>query len=154
MSRRSKSNKEGIMKKFLVLGLILSCLMFTSVAMAQVWYPTNRVTITWDAVTTLEDASPIPVGQTVTYTILTKFGTQDGAISEGSTIPGTQAVIGFSAPGRYYLGIKTNLMEGTTKLAESPVAWSYDVQAVQNGATFGVIFSRLPAAAKGIRMVQ
>lgn len=140
------------MKRFSPLIIILFIGFGAPWAGGQTWHPANQVTLAWDPVMTLAGGEPIPAGQTVTYTVFIKAGSPDGAAIEGATISATQAVVTFPVPGRYYLGIRANLMEGPEKIAESQVAWSYDAAACQNGRTFGVIFSRPPEKPMNLRI--
>lgn len=142
------------MFKKTLISVLLVLFSMPLIVYAQTWVPANQVTIAWDAVTRLEDGSPIPSGQTVTYTIWQRAGTQDGPVTEGSTIETTQATIGFATPGRYYIGISSNLMQESLLLAQSAVSWSYDATVTQNGQTFGIIFSVRPMGPRNLRVTQ
>lgn len=132
--------------------LMLIVLLFPVQGLSQTWYPTNQVTVAWDTVTTVDDGGPIPQGQSITYTLFSRSGSETGPIVEGGTVLTTQALISFSVPGKYFIGVRSNLMEGQVKLAESAIAWSYEISAVQNGNTFGIIFSKLPSKPTNLRV--
>ena len=135
------------------LAMVLAVLVGVSPLFADVtWKNTNQITIAWDAVTTLNNGNPIPVGFSVLYRIYTRiFGTISEV--EVTSLAATQVIITFSDEGRYLVGAKAVRLEDATGLAvsESEISWSDNPAVVSSAGTFGVIYYLPLANPKNVR---
>lgn len=151
------------MKK--ILFILVSLLLFASVASAETWYKVNQATFAWDAVTTLvqEDGTTIPVPATdvIRYNVFVK-DRKTGAENEvAHEILETQFTISFPNEGFYYLGAQTvryvsvdGLIPSGDPPLTSAIAWSSDAAACLNNDPFGVRNHLPPGNPKNLKTVQ
>jgi len=139
------------MKKLIL--MVLAMVFVASISFSQVWYPANQKTIAWDAVTTLDDGSPIPTGETIRYQIyIVKEGqSKDTAINLGNAT-NTQFLVTLPNEGKWFVGIETERLDSAGVLInKSSVSWSDNTTYCQNGETFGISFFRLPSQPQNLR---
>jgi hypothetical protein len=134
----------------LFLAMAMVGLMVSSV-FSQTWYPANQKTVGWDAVTQLDDGSPIPPDQSIRYQIyiaLSTDTTKANKVNIGNSIM-TQFVVTFPAEGKYFIGMEAERLDSTGAVISksTTISWSDDPASCSDGTTFGVIFFR---ALKGV----
>ena len=114
------------------------------------WYPANQRTVAWDAVTTLEDGTPLPEGSTVSYEVFYAKEDKTGQMSLGIT-SATSFTVTLPAEGKYIIGVQAIRNIVGVDPIRSTMAWSDDPTKCQNGATFGIIFYIKPGNVGGLR---
>lgn len=120
-----------------------------SIVWGQMWIPANQKTIGWDAVTTLQDGSAIPSGNSISYKVYRR--PELGTETEVATTTNTNYTITFSVEGKYFIGVKSLRLDSSgAQLSESLVSWSNDPAVVAAG-TFGIIYYLGPFAPRGLR---
>jgi hypothetical protein len=138
------------MKKLIL--IVLGLLLIGSFSFAQTWYPANQKMVAWDAVTTLDDGSPIPAGETVRYQvyILKEGEPETNKISVGSTTE-SQFLVTLSNEGKWFIGIESERMQGESIISKSSISWSSNTVVCQNGESFGITFFRMPRQPMNLR---
>ena len=134
----------------LALGLLLAPPP-TKAQAATVWKTANQITVAWDAITTLDDGSPLPTGTTMQYQLYTRTDPSGPPVANGNAVTATQATVTFTTEGQFDIGLKAQRMVNAQVVAESIIVWSNDPAVVQGGNTFGDIYFRAPAAPKNMR---
>jgi hypothetical protein len=133
------------MKKLLIaLILCFTLLSLSSIGACEVWYTANQKTFSWEAVTKLEDGSPIPSGSTIKYQPYIKLSTATEGTAYQGEITELSKTITFTVEGAYYLGVKTIRYVGTEKVSESAISWSNDPLVCFGGVPFGVNYYQSP----------
>ena len=128
------------MKKVLLAVVVL--LLCATAVTAQVTHWTNQATVEWDAVTTLADGSPVPVGDTIAYRVWTRIDGAETMVAEVST---TAYTFTFTEEGIYTVGVQTvRYPENGDPEIISEINWS-DVNGVFTPDPFYLGFY-LPAA--------
>ncbi|MBA7494470.1 hypothetical protein ES702_05046 [subsurface metagenome] len=137
-----------MIKKCLATAFVLFVFIFWhNVIFGMDWITANQVTLTWRAVTTMEDGSAIPEGDVVTYEVFLVPKTGDkiaDRILKVETIE-TEATLTFDLEGLFFLGVRAVRSKAGTRLISSKVSWTDNPGAVMDGLTQGVIFFRVPA---------
>jgi hypothetical protein len=108
-----------------------------------VWKPTNQATIAWDAVSTFDDGTALPVGSTVQYDTFTRRDTDPvTTYVRAITVTAPTATLTFLAEGRYFVGVQAiRLINDTiTPESNSTISWSDNTAVAQGGAPFGVSY--------------
>lgn len=142
--------------KNLCICLILSLfLALPTLAFSQEWITANQTTITWDAVTTLSDGTPLSGNDTIAYTIYLSNAITDpdkDNPAEIDTIEDTQKIITLVNEGQYFVGLKSirKLADGTV-VGESDIGWSDDPTVATNGDIFGIRYFLPPAIPTNMR---
>ena len=139
------------MKKFIF--IVMFILMTIGFAEAQTWYSANQKTVAWDAVTALADGSPIPADSSVQYRVFIAPSTATGEDQkiEMGIATGTNYLITLTTQGRYWVGIRSELVSNSVVVAQSAISWSDDSSKVPNGQTWGLSSFTAPAGTKGLR---
>ncbi len=127
-------------KKLAILLVLLAPLL-----MAQDIVYTSSATIEWDAVTTLGNGDPIPVGWTVEYEIFIS----DPETSIG-TITATEIDIPIAWSTHRYVGVRAVMNDGTT-IHYSDINWS-NANGLQTPDPFILVGVQLPAVPLGLRV--
>ena len=139
------------MKKILAV-VALSIFLFVETALAVTWHTFDGQAIGWDAVITLGNGNPIPVGDTITYNVYIVPETKDAvyAVLLGNTA-NTEYLIGSVDEGRYFVGVSTvRLPVDSTINEESEISWSANAVRCYNNETFGLVFYASAATPKGL----
>lgn len=139
------------MKKLIL--IILTFILLTSLSFSQTWYPANQKTIAWDAVTELDDGSPIPSDDKVKYQIyiVQENSAKSTAIILGTTEE-TQFLVTIPHEGKWFVGVKAQRFDSNGNLiSESEISWSDNSVYCQNNETFGISFFRVPKQPEGLR---
>jgi hypothetical protein len=146
------------MKKLLMLCItgFLWCFFFSASASAVTWHVANQSTVGWDAVTTLEDGSPLPADNAIEYVCYLANSVTDPNKANPTEVARTanvQQVITLNVEGRFYFGVKAirKLADGTI-VNESPISWSDDATKVASGDTFGLSYFLPPAAPGNVNL--
>lgn len=141
------------MKKVLLAMVLMVGILFSTQAFAQgTWYPVNQATVAWDAVTALDNGSPIPAGSTIQYVVYIKA--PGGAESQvGTPTTATTMLVTFANEGQYIIGVKAQRMAGTppSVVGESIIAWSDVAANVPASGTWGVVYYIKPGTVKNLR---
>jgi len=128
--------------KRLMLGFIFVILMFflsSTIVSAQIWYPTNQVTIAWDA-----------ADRATSYKLFVKSVDGTNAAEVGATVDLTYTIT-FLEEGRYFLGVQSvREIDGETFYSE--IAWSDNPEACFNDEAFGAVYYELPDIAAELRV--
>lgn len=115
-------------------------------------YVANQKTVAWLAVTELEDGTPIPAEDTVTYDVfLQRQGTAEET-QVADNVSETSATVTFP-DGIFYVGVRAVrgvLVEGVLYEVESDMSWSNDPTVCLNGITFRVRNHLPPGQVKGL----
>lgn len=125
---------------------------------SQEWHVANQVTITWDAVTTLENNATIPEGNVIEYPVWLVNADTDpdkvNPVAVGTTSE-TLYVITLGVEGRYFVGLQTvrRSSEGIF-LGESCIGWTDDPVIAANGDIFGLQYFVPPANAFGVGVLR
>jgi len=137
--------------------VVIFFLMFLEInpANAQTWYPTNQAKVGWDAVTKYSDGTTIPSEYKIMYRVyrVSASDTSKANPTEISVIDGTVYTFTFPTPGKYFVGVKSEVWQGETKLGESVIAWSDNPQYTSN-SPFGIQYTLPPEAIKGMKPIQ
>lgn len=146
------------MKKLLVGSLCLLMLLFSVPAMAQTWFTANQVTVGWDAVTTLDDGSPLPTGDTVQYRVYLVNAITDPSKTNPTEVT-TAAIteleytMTLGVEGKYFVGLLSERIvsgAGGEVIPANAIAWSDDPAVAKDGNTFGVQYFIPPAGVTGM----
>lgn len=139
-----------------LVGILLIITVFMTMgarAQAFTWITANQFTVGWDAVTQKADGTPLPLTDTVEYTLYiadTKTDPLKASPIQVYRGPELQAAFTLENEGRYWAGVKAHRMEEDgTELGESIISWSDDV-AVVDGDTWGMRYFIPPGKAKGL----
>ena len=128
-------------------------LALTSVALgATTWTVANQSTIGWDATTLLDDGTPIPAGDTVTYRVYIK---KDGETGDGTQAYETaqlQQTITFGQEGRWLVGIQAVRApeNNPDNIQVSQIVWSNTEDVALVPVAFGFIYYMSPRAVSGV----
>lgn len=115
---------------------------------AETTYVAYQVTLGWDAAT-LTNGDAIPEGESVNYVVYRKLTAEDSEATEVGQTKELELVVGFSANGTYYLGVKAQWLASDESLkAESEVCWSDVTECVLDGETFSVVFVSIGSPGK------
>ena len=135
------------MKKIWIVFVVL--LLCTTVVTAQVTHWTNQATVEWDAVTTLADGTPIPVGDIIAYRVYTRAGSTETLVGEVST---TSYTFTFADEGIYTVGVQTVRypVSGDPEIV-SEINWS-DMNGAMTPDPFYLGFYKGVAAPEGLRV--
>ena len=128
--------------KRLILGFIFVLLMFflsSTIVSAQVWHPTNQVTIAWDA-----------ADRATNYKLFVK-SVKGTNIAEVGATADLSYTITFQEEGRYFLGVQS-VREIDGETFYSTISWSENPKVCANAEAFGAIYYELPDIAVGIRV--
>jgi len=115
------------------------------------WHTANQFTVAWDAVTTLEDGTPVPANSTVSYKVYTKPDGAPSPITEVASVTVLEATITLSTEGKYIIGIKAIRSVDAVQVSESTISWSDDSAVVSSAETFGVLYYLPPGAVRGVK---
>jgi archaellum component FlaF (FlaF/FlaG flagellin family) len=143
------------MKKLFVCLILSLFLVLPNLAFSQTWVTANQATVSWDAVTTLSNGTPVPTNDIIEYTVYLSNAITDPAKTnpaEVATVSTTEQVITLVDEGQYFVGLKTvrSLVDGTV-IGESDIGWTDDSAIVLNGETFGVRYFLSPNAPINVR---
>ena len=142
------------MKKLITI-LAMAIMLMASTASAVIWKNASLVPIAWDAVTTLENGSPIPAESAVNYVvyIVPESGIADAdnqKIEVGQTTDTTFNIV-MTDEGNYYFGGKAERLVDGVKVNESTISWSFVAANTQGGEEMGIVFYLIPANMGGFR---
>lgn len=137
------------MKKLILIALALFLTgLLPSLSFSQTWHSTNQVTVAWDTVTL-----PDGISGAVAYDVYTVRSTAAKSTAvKIARATSTQITIGFSAEGRYFVGVKSVRIDAGTDVSESTISWSDDPLVTATGP-FGVVYIVSPRAPAGIRLL-
>lgn len=101
----------------------------------------NQYTLVWDAVTELEDGSPLPEGDDLPLYIVykVKFGEDKSTKVEITRTINTMQLLTFTEEGKYLVGVEVVRTIDGEEVAKSVISWSDDPAVVLNGP-FGVMY--------------
>ena len=123
------------------------------IAAAWAVYPqnvvyTNSVVIAWDAVVFLEDGSPIPAEDAITYEVFRSL-TGGTAVSVGST-PNLAYTVTFDTEGEYEVGVRAlRYVAAMDVTLESAINWS-GTNGTSTPSPFVIVYAVPPAAPEGL----
>lgn len=143
-----------MLSKFGVIFLVLF-LSFIAVTFGQEWHVTNQITVSWDAVTELEEGIPVSEGDVIEYKVYLSNAISDPdkitPIELGTTAD-TFYVITLVDEGQYFVGLQTTrkLVAGHT--TKSIIGWTDDPAICSDGDTFGVRYFLSPLNPTGLRL--
>ncbi len=143
--------------KNLFVCLILSLfLVLPNFASSQEWFTANQTTVTWDAVTTLSNGTPLPEDNIIEYAVYLSNAVTDPDKTNPAEIGiagVTEHIITLVNEGQYFIGLKTirKLADGSV-IGESDIGWTDDPLIAANGDTFGIRYFLSPSGAKNIRI--
>jgi hypothetical protein len=116
------------------------------------WHNATDATIAWDAVTELEDNTPIPVTDIIEYQVFIyeqRFGSKDNPTDQG-IVTDTQKTISFTT-GKWIVGVQARRMVpadtggANYELAEvSAISWSDIPANCLNNQDFGIRVFKKP----------
>lgn len=140
------------MFKKLSIALVFALLLTGAAMGATTWTVANQSTVAWDVVTQLEDGTPIPAGDAITYRIHLK---KEGAAGDGTQIAETEALeytITFVAEGRWLAGIQAvrKPQANPEDIQKSIIVWSDSADTALVPVPFGFIYYLTPKAPAGI----
>ena len=143
------------MKKRITIILAIVFMLMASTASAVIWKNASLVPIAWDAVTTLENGSPIPAESAVNYVIyiVPESGIADAdnqKIEVGQTTDTTFNIV-MTNEGNYYFGGKAERFVNDVKVSESAISWSFVAANNQGGEEMGIVFYLIPSSIGGFR---
>ena len=125
------------MKKLFLIAFLVFGLAF--VASAQIWHPTNQVTVNWDV-----------AERATRYKVFTK--SVDGAIEkEIGTTAELSYTITFQEEGRYFLGVQS-VREVDGEIFHSEISWSDNPEVCFNSEPFGAVYYKLPDVVGGLKV--
>lgn len=140
----------SIMCMLLVFFFISIC----TLAHSQEWHVANQVTITWDAVATLENGAPIPADNIIEYRLwLSNVDTDPDKTNpvEVGTTSETLYIVTLNTEGRFFVGLQTlRKFSNGSPLGKSSVGWTDDPEIVRDGVTFGLQYFLPPANTCGV----
>ena len=143
------------MKKLLTIIALVVTLAVPVLVQAQTWHSTNQVTLAWDAVPMPVGTDGQPLPGSVAYDVYSVGSTAAKTTAALVTkVTTTQAVVSFSAEGKYYLGVRSVRVISPTEELTSEISWSDNVAVVQSGNTFGVAYYISLPAPGGLRLSQ
>ena len=125
------------MKKLFLIVFLVFGLAF--VASAQVWHPTNQVTLGWDV-----------ANMATKYKVFVK--SVDGSnVTEVAITAGLTYTITFQEEGRYFLGVQS-VREVDGEIFHSTISWSDNPEVCSNSESFGAVYYELPDATTGLQV--
>lgn len=136
------------MKK-IILVLLFMCLIFSIPLNAQTWLTANQVTIGWDAVDTLNNGAPLPMGTIAKYKVYIK--TENGTPIEIEETDLLQSTITFTIEGNWFVGVSSVRYVDGKLTNESPINWS-NVNGESTPDPFGLRFYQNLEPPKGLKM--
>jgi hypothetical protein len=141
------------MKRKVLVLTVLAFLLMAGMAFAQTWHTANQTTFAWDAVTTLSNGDPVPVGDTIEYEVFIVNAITDPGKTSPTSLgltTATSMLITLVDEGSYFVGAKSfrKISDGTV-VGESIIAWSDDPQYCLNGEAFGIRYFLPPSAPGG-----
>ena len=118
------------------------------------WHELNTVTVAWDAVTTLNNETPIPEGDIVKYKVyVAEPGQKENLFHMGET-EAVEYEFGLPKEGKFFAGVRALryrlINEELRLLSESRIAWS-DTDEDTNNNPFGIVFYFKPTAPLNVR---
>ena len=118
------------------------------------WHQLNKVTVAWDAVTTLSDDTPIPEGDIVKYKVyVAEPGQKENAFHMGET-EAVEYEFGLPKEGKFFAGVQALryrlIDEDLKELGRSRIAWS-DMDEDTGNNPFGIVFYFTPSAPLNLR---
>lgn len=144
--------KERLVLKSLmaVIGILMMIFCASLDSEAVIWHPVDSVVIEWD-VALLQDGSPVPAEDSVTYHVYTK--NQDGSSVQ---LIGSTNLLEFTvvvpADTKIFVGVSAQrTMADGTQTEESEINWSDDPLGNYNDEAFGLSNMRNSAAPGGLR---
>ena len=145
------------MKKFLMVLLLVGIFFSANNVLAQTLYPPDQATIAWNAVTTLNNGSVIPTGDTVQYEIyLSNDGLTGTSVGTTSLL---QYTLTFTGEGIFFVGVGARRIPAGTVPANcndqtcpiSGITWSNSTDVVAVPVPFGFINYLAPKSITGLR---
>lgn len=129
-------------------------LAFAQVGFCVEWKTTNQATAAWDAVTTLDDGSALPAGNTVKYRVYLSNAVTDPDKANPALLGETdqlEYVITLNAEGKYFVGVQSVRFDETaTEVGVSAINWS-DTNGAATPNPFGLVHYLPPAAPANLR---
>jgi len=125
------------MKRLFLVVLLVLGLSFA--AHAQVWHPTNQVTVAWDI-----------ADKATSYKVFTKLADDTDVFEVGATSE-LSYTITFIEEGRYFLGVQS-IREIDGEIFHSEISWSDNSEVCFNDEAFGAVYYELPDIAGGLRV--
>ncbi len=125
------------MKKLFLIAFLVFGLAF--IASAQIWHPTNQVTLGWDA-----------ANLATKYKVFVK--SVDGSnVTEVAITAGLTYTITFQDEGRYFLGVQS-VREVDGEIFHSTISWSDNPEVCFGSEAFGTVYYELPDNVGGLRV--
>ena len=144
--------KRGLIFIFLVVLFIAPAPLLVQ---AQTWHSTNQVTLAWDAVPMPVGTDGNPLPGTVAYDVYSVGSAAAKTTAAKLTrVTTNQAVVSFSAEGKYYLGVRSVRVISPTEELTSDISWSDNAAVVSQGSIFGVAYYISLPAPGGLRLSQ
>ena len=129
------------MKKLLLnlIFVILAIFLSSIIVSAQVWHPTNQVTLGWAA-----------ANKATSYKVFTKSVDGTNIVEVGVTSDLTYTIT-FQNEGRYFLGVQS-VREIDRETFHSEISWSDNPEVCFNAESFGAVYYEPPDATIGLKV--
>ena len=144
-----------MLSKFGVIFLVLF-LSFAAVTFGQEWQTTNQITISWDAVTELQEGIVVPEGDVIEYRVYLSDAVNDpdkvDPVELGTTAD-TFYVITLVDEGQYFVGLQTiRKLADWEYTTESIIGWTDDPAICSGGNIFGIRYFLSPLIPTELRL--
>ena len=143
--------------KTLVITAIL-ILFLTPYAGSLEWQTANQITIGWDAVTTLPDGDPLPVGNTIKYNVylvnsVTDPDKTNPVLLNSEPISELRYTMTLNTEGKFFVGVTAVRYDGAELVGESTTNYS-DINGVMTPNPFGVRYYVIPNPPANLHVEQ
>lgn len=146
-------------KTLLILRLTIITFIITPVfSYAENWVSTNQATVAWDAVSTLNDGSSVPVTDVIRYNVFIRDRKSGVTTEVAHEILETRYTISFDPEGFWHIGaqaVRYVSVDGLIPSGDEPlmseIIWSDVAENCADGVTFGIRHHIPPGKVRNIR---